>query len=29
MTLAVVIGIKMLIGISVLIAMFVDKSTDN
>lgn len=29
MTLAVVIGIKMLIGVSVLITMFVDKSTDN
>jgi hypothetical protein len=29
MTLAVVIGIKALIGVSVLIAMFLDKSTDN
>jgi hypothetical protein len=29
MTLAVVIGIKALIGVAVLITMFVDKSTEN
>jgi hypothetical protein len=29
MTLAIAIGIKVLIGVAVLIAMFVDKSTNN